>query len=222
MTCRSLNFPCMNLVVGFDLDMTLLDTRAGIAATFRAFTERTGIWVDADLAVSRLGPPLAVELAYWAPSADVPALIEEFRLLYPTHAITPTVPLPGAVAAVDAVRAAGGRVAVVTSKLGRLAALHLERAGIVADHVFGDVYAEGKAPALRSVGAAIYVGDHVADVRAGRAADAVAIGVTTGPCTRDELLAAGAALVLDSLTEFPGCLAERGSVPDLGWSDGRG
>jgi phosphoglycolate phosphatase len=221
MTCASLNFPCMNLVVGFDLDMTLLDTRAGIAATFRAFTERTGVWVDADLAVSRLGPPLATEMAYWAPLTDVPTLVEEYRLLYPTHAIAPTVPLPGAVAAVEAVRAAGGQVAVVTSKLARLAALHLEHAGIVADHVFGDVYAEGKAPALRSVGAAIYVGDHVADVRAGRAAGAVPVGVTTGPCSRDELLAAGADVVLDSLVEFPGAL-RRGSEPDLGWTDARG
>jgi phosphoglycolate phosphatase len=207
----------MDLVVGFDLDMTLLDTRPGIAATFRAFTERTGVWVDADLAVSRLGPPLATEMGYWAPADVVPALIEEFRLLYPVYAISPTVPLPGAVEAVDAVRAAGGRVAVVTSKLGRLAALHLEHAGIHVDHVFGDVYAEDKAPALRSVGAAIYVGDHVADVRAGRAAAALTIGVTTGPCTRDELLDAGADVVLDSLLDFPPHM-RHGSGSDLGWS----
>jgi phosphoglycolate phosphatase len=211
----------MDLVVGFDLDMTLLDTRAGIAATFRAFTERTGVWVDADLAVSRLGPPLAVEMAYWAPAAAVPALIEEFRLLYPANAITPTVPLPGAAEAVDAVRAAGGQIAVVTSKLARLATMHLEHAGIVPDHVFGEVYAEEKAPALRSVGASIYVGDHVADVRAGLAAGALPVGVTTGPCTRDELLEAGAHLVLGSLVEFPAQMLH-GSGSDLGWSDARG
>jgi phosphoglycolate phosphatase len=211
----------MNLVVGFDLDMTLLDTRAGIAATYRAFTERTGVWVDADLAVSRLGPPLATELARWAPDAVVPSLIEEFRLLYPAHAIAPTVPLPGAAEAVYAVRAAGGRVAVVTSKLARLATLHLEHAGIIADHVFGELYAEEKAPALRSVGASIYVGDHVADVRAGLAAGALPVGVTTGPCTRDELLEAGAHLVLASLVEFPAQMLN-GSGSDLGWSGAHG
>jgi phosphoglycolate phosphatase len=211
----------MNLVVGFDLDMTLLDTRAGIAATFRAFTERTGVWVDADLAVSRLGPPLATEMAYWAPTADVPALIEEFRLLYPVHAIAPSVPLPGAVEAVDAVRAAGGGVAVVTSKLARLARLHLQHVGVVPDYVFGEVYAEEKAPALRSVGAAIYVGDHVADMRAGKAAGALAVGVTTGPCSRDELLAAGANAVLDSLVDFAPQMLH-GSGSDLGWRDARG
>ena len=51
------------LMVGFDFDMTLVDSRPGIAACFRALTERTGVPVDAELAVSRLGPPLRTEIA---------------------------------------------------------------------------------------------------------------------------------------------------------------
>jgi phosphoglycolate phosphatase len=78
--------------VGFDLDMTLLDTRPGIAATCRALTERTGVHIDADAVVSRLGPPLAQELARWFPTSDVPGAVDLYRLLYRDHAITPSRP----------------------------------------------------------------------------------------------------------------------------------
>ncbi|BFO22549.1 hypothetical protein SHKM778_89370 [Streptomyces sp. KM77-8] len=42
--------------VGFDLDMTLIDSRPGIRACYLALAARTGAYIDADLAVSRLGP----------------------------------------------------------------------------------------------------------------------------------------------------------------------
>ncbi|QOC94017.1 HAD family hydrolase [Micromonospora craniellae] len=194
------------LTVGFDLDMTLVDSRPGIAATYRALTERTGVPVDAEVAVSRLGPPLRTEIAHWFPPERVDEAVHAFRELYPAYAITPTVPLPGAVAALDAVRQRGGRVLVVTSKLGRLARLHLEHLGLTVDEVAGDLFAEGKATALREHGATHYVGDHVADMVAAQAADVPGIAVATGPCSADELRAAGAATVLVDLTGFPAAL----------------
>ncbi|MER5458855.1 HAD family hydrolase [Micromonospora sp. NPDC002389] len=194
------------LTVGFDLDMTLVDSRPGIAATYRALTERTGVPVDAEVAVSRLGPPLRTEIAHWFPPERVDEGVHAFRELYPAYAITPTVPLPGAVAALDAVRQRGGRVLVVTSKLGRLARLHLEHLGLTVDEVAGDLFAEGKATALREHGATHYVGDHVADMVAAEAAEVPGIAVATGPCSADELRAAGAATVLADLTGFPAAL----------------
>ncbi|MER7167723.1 HAD family hydrolase [Micromonospora sp. NPDC000207] len=194
------------LTVGFDLDMTLVDSRPGIAATHRALTARTGVYVDADAAVSRLGPPLRVEIARWFPPEQVDSAVVTFRELYPEYAITPTAPLPGAAEAIAAVRARGGRVLVVTSKLGALARLHLDHLGLAVDEVVGDLFAEEKATALRAHGATHYVGDHVADMVAAHAAGVPGIAVATGPCSREELAAAGAELVLDDLTEFPGAL----------------
>ena len=54
----------MPAAVGFDLDMTLIDSRPGIRAAYQALTAETGVLVDADLAVSRLGPPLRAELRH--------------------------------------------------------------------------------------------------------------------------------------------------------------
>jgi phosphoglycolate phosphatase len=189
--------------VGFDLDMTLIDSRPGIAAAYRELTARTGVHVDADLAVSRLGPPLRTELRNWFPAADVEEAVTAYRALYPEYAVAPSLPLPGAVDALAAVRDLGLRVVVVTSKIGRLAHLHLDHLGMVADEVAGDLFAEGKAAALAEHGVRWYVGDHTADMVAAVTAGVPGIGVTTGPCSPEELWAAGAAEVLDDLTSFP-------------------
>lgn len=193
-------------MVGFDFDMTLVDSRPGIAACFRALTERTGVPVDAELAVSRLGPPLRTEIAYWFPPEQVDEAVTLYRELYPAYAITPAVPMPGAADALAAVHARGGRVMVVTAKLGRLAKLHLDHLGLAVDELAGDLFAEQKATALREHGATLYVGDHVADMTAASAAGIPGVAVATGPCSAADLAAAGAELVLDDLTGFPGAL----------------
>jgi len=193
----------VTLVVGFDLDMTLLDTRAGIAATYRELTARTGVPVDVDLVVNRLGPPLAVELANWFPADEVDQAVALYRSLYPRYAITPATPLPGAAGSIAAVRDAGGSVVVITSKHEPLARLHLDHAGLAVHSLVGDVFAGGKAEALRDLGASVYVGDHVADMRAAVSAGASAVGVATGPCDAAALETAGAGVVLPDLERFP-------------------
>ena len=44
------------LVVGFDLDMTLIDTRPGFAATLSVLAEETGTVLDVEDLSNRLGP----------------------------------------------------------------------------------------------------------------------------------------------------------------------
>jgi phosphoglycolate phosphatase len=196
-----------SFTVGFDLDMTLIDSRPGIAATYRALSAEAGVPVDIDLAVGRLGPPLEQELAHWFPADEVAGAVVRYRSLYPRHAIEPTRLLPGAAEAVEAVRGEGGRVIVITAKRADLARLHLAHLGLAVDGVEGLAWAQGKARALRAAGAAGYVGDHVADMAAAVSAQVPGIGVTTGPCRAGELAAAGASEVLSSLTLFANCLA---------------
>jgi phosphoglycolate phosphatase len=197
------------VTVGFDLDMTLIDSRPGIRACYQALSERTGVYIDCDLAVTRLGPPLEDELANWFPAADIAAMTTLYREMYPTHAIAGTLMMPGAREAVAAVQATGGRAIVVTAKYEANAKLHLTHLGIAADAVVGDLWAERKAEALREYGADIYVGDHTGDVRGAHTAQAYAVAVTTGPCSAQELRAAGADVVLPDLTAFPAWLAAR-------------
>ncbi|MGW1251637.1 HAD family hydrolase [Streptomyces sp. NPDC002535] len=190
------------LTVGFDLDLTLVDTRPGIRAAWEAFSAESGVPVDADLVVNRLGPPLEHEMAHWVPADRVTEIVARYRALYPAYAIEPSAPMPGARDAIRAVREAGGRTIVVTAKNGPHAELHLTHLGIEPDALVGGLWAEGKAEALRAHGAQVYVGDHIGDVRGAATAGALSVAVATGPCAPEELAAAGADVVLTDLTDF--------------------
>jgi phosphoglycolate phosphatase len=191
------------LVVGFDLDLTLINSRPGIAATLREVSARTGVFIDADLAVTRLGPPLDVELAHWFPEHEVAAAGDLFREIYPTSAVTMSPALPGAVEAFAAVRGHGGRIVVVTGKFEPNARLHLKHLELVADEVVGWAWGEGKSEALTAHLADVYVGDHPADMTSARTAGTTAVGVLTGEHPAAELVAAGAVAVLADLADFP-------------------
>ncbi len=191
------------LVVGFDLDMTLVDSRPGIAATLRALSVETGVAIDVDVVVGRLGRTLDSEMAEWFGPDRVLAMSDRFRELYVDLGVPGTFLLPGASASVAAVRAAGGHALVVTAKYEPNAQLCLARVGLEVDAVVGWRHGPGKAETLAERGAAVYVGDTPPDILAARAAGAVAVAVTTGPHDADELHDAGADVVVDSLSAFP-------------------
>jgi phosphoglycolate phosphatase len=194
----------VGITVGFDLDMTLIDPRPGMAAVMNALGEEAGLALDGEHFASNLGPPLDMVLAdFGAPADRIPGLVARFRELYPEIVIPRTVALAGAHEALATVRRAGGRTVVVTGKYGPNAEKHIRALDLEVDVLVGELWAAGKAAALREHGAKAYVGDHLGDVKGALAAGIAPIGVATGPCARDELTAAGAETVFGSLTEFP-------------------
>lgn len=207
------------LVVGFDLDLTLIDSRPGVVAALDALGAELGVPFPSVEMSARLGPPLDQMLAPYLPAEAIEAACDRFRALYPEHAVPPTPALPGALAALAAVRASSGSSVVVTGKYAPNAQLHVDLLGLDVDAVEGWVWGVGKAAALVRHGASVYVGDHVHDVEGARAAGVVSVSVLTGGCSREELLAAGTDVVLDDLTGFPawleGHLAELGPVNPL-------
>ncbi|MDX6327009.1 MAG: pyridinium-3,5-biscarboxylic acid mononucleotide sulfurtransferase [Nocardioidaceae bacterium] len=194
------------VVVGFDLDMTLIDTRPGFAACLTALVDEAGVTVDVDALVSRLGPPLDHMLAPELPqlgAAEITALVDRFRVLYPAIAVPPTLELPGAHEALAAVRAHRGRTLLVTGKYAPNARLHADALGFDVDVIVGEVWGHGKGPVLVEHGATVYVGDHVHDVEGALEAGIHSVSVLTGGCTEAELVAAGTHTVLPDLTAFP-------------------
>ncbi len=194
------------LVVGFDLDMTLIDTRPGCAATLTVLAAETGTDLDVEEISSRLGPPLDLLLAPYYPADELEGLVTRFRVHYPEHAIAVTETFPGAHAALDAVRRHGGRSVVVTGKYRPNAVLHLEALDLRTDALVGEVWGAAKGAVLTEHGATVFVGDHVHDVEGARAAGAVSVSVLTGGCTEQELRDAGTDVVLRDLTELPAWL----------------
>ncbi|WP_220448304.1 HAD family hydrolase [Nonomuraea diastatica] len=202
--------------VGFDLDMTLADTRAGIAAVYDELAVRLGVPFDSAAIVKRLGPPLERELANWLPPEAVPAAADLYRQIYPELGVPVHTAMAGAHDAIEAVRAAGGRVIVVTGKNLRDAIGTVRMLGFPVDEVVGSVFGAEKGSALARFGAAAYVGDHVGDIEAARAGGAVSVTVATGPYTAGELRDHGADVALTDLTDFAAWFAGWRAQAELG------
>lgn len=198
----------MDLAVGFDLDMTLVDSSDGIVVTAAAALAEQGVAADEAALRATIGIPLEAMLAPYLPPELVLPTAERYRELYPALGVPRAVALPGAAEAVDAVRALHGRVVVVSAKPAPAVRLVLEQVGLTADVVAGGLFAAAKGDALREHGVQVYCGDHPGDIQGAHAAGAVGVGVPTGPHDASALAAAGADVVLPGLAAFSGWLDE--------------
>jgi phosphoglycolate phosphatase len=194
--------------VGFDLDMTLIDSRPAILAAFSALSRETRVTLDLDDIDRRLGLKLESELAFWFPPTEIDAAAAVFRRHYVTLAATSTPVMPGAREALAEVRRARKSSVVITAKHEISVAPCLAASGLCVDHVVAFVHGAEKAQALVELNAAIYIGDTPSDIAAANEAEVVALGVATGSFDVDALRAAGPTAVLGSLVEFPAWFSE--------------
>lgn len=193
----------MSFMVGFDLDMTLVDSRDGITLTMEKVLAELNVYVPRDEIFQTIGLPLWDSFPKWIPGEQVDPAVARYRELYKSIGIPITTVLPGARESLDAIHEAGGRTMVVSAKLELAVQKIVNLLDLPLDVVRGDLFAAGKASALLEESAAIYVGDHPADVIGARAAGAISVAVLTGPASIDELRAEGAEVILADLLAFP-------------------
>jgi phosphoglycolate phosphatase len=194
------------IVLGFDLDMTLVDSRPGIATALTRMCSQRGYHLDIERAVARIGPPIDVVLAEQLPPEELDEAVRLFRrhlatVLAETGAPAAP-PLPGAARALAASRAAGAFVLVLTAKPTTLATATLRAAGLTADRILGARFGPTKTTALTQLGARAYVGDQLSDVAAAHRARAAAVAVATGGVHPSRFREAAAEYVLPDLHGF--------------------
>ena len=170
------------LVVGFDLDMTLIDTRPGIAAVWDALSAETGVADRLRRRRGRLGPPLDEELARLVPGrADRRRRRPVPRALPVAGGRAGRRPSPGRA---RRSRPYAGTAAASWSSPASTSptpGCTSSTSASTSTTLVGWLWGAGKADALREHGATVYVGDHVGDVEGARAAGALASRVPTGP-----------------------------------------
>ena len=196
----------------FDMDGTLLDTLADMAAAVNHILSVHGYPLRTVEEVRAFVGNGARKLMERALPPDVTgdafeALLEEYRQWYEAHACVKTAPYPGVPAVLAALHRAGVRCAVVSNKpdgaTRELAARFFpglpafgQQDGIPAKPAPEMVY-----HALAELGveasAAAYVGDSEVDVALARNAGLPLIAVSWGFRGREALEEAGAALVVD-------------------------
>jgi HAD superfamily hydrolase (TIGR01509 family) len=147
------------------------------------------------------------------------AYIGAYREAFWPVAVSHTRPLPGLAECLAALRDGGLRLAIATHRSERGAHQILEGFGfrsyfdaiVALEHITKPKPdPEPVLKALAHVGvepnAAAMVGDTPDDMRAGRSAGALAVGVTTGAHSRETLMQAGAHAVLETLADLPDLL----------------
>src|SRR5450631_916085 len=197
------------LTVGFDLDLTLVDSHERILSAYIRALGDLGVEVSSEELAPHLGMPLADTAVAVGAAVDADALVLRYRHYYDEPGAPRTLPMPGATEALRAVWAEGGRTVVVSAKYTPAVHKALAEAGLtdLVDVVYGELFAEDKAGALVAEGASVYVGDHPGDMAAARTAGAYGVGVTTGANNEAALLVAGADLTVADLDAFVAWLA---------------
>jgi pyrophosphatase PpaX len=188
----------------FDLDGTLADTVELILRCYRhTMRAHLGRELPDERWLATIGTPLRAQLRAFARDDEEAGRMMETYVTYQRTVHDELVrPFPGAVEAVDELRARGTPVAVVTSKRAEIAVRTLERCGFGGKHdvlVSVDDVRRGKPDpepvllALQKLGAAdeagraLMVGDSPWDMRAGRLAGTRTAAALWGPYTRDAL-----------------------------------
>ncbi|GGB36003.1 phosphoglycolate phosphatase, bacterial [Sphingomonas metalli] len=218
-------------LVGFDMDGTLLDTSADLAAAVNHALSQAG---RPALDVAEVRPMIGGGARHMlAQGLDRtggcdPAMLDRLhRVLldyYEAHMVVHTAPYPQAVEALDSLAARGVRLAVVTNKLEAYATRVLAALGLTDRFVTvigGDTLGPGNGkPSPRPIqemiaraGAhrAAFVGDSIYDVRAAQAAGVPVVGCSFGFLDRP-VADLGADAVIDGFAELVPTLERLGAA----------
>lgn len=207
-------------VIIFDFDGTLCDTRSNIIIAFRATMEHLGLEMrDEETCGATIGLTLRDGFKSMYPDFDdakIDYCVETYRQIFAERRkeLMPDL-FPGVKETLEALRKRGYRMTIATSRLTDSLMLFMRHHGI--DHYFeyavgSDSVAHHKPhpePALKTLAAlniapseAIMVGDMPVDIAMAHNAGIRAIGVDYGNATREELEAAEADWIVDSITKI--------------------
>jgi len=190
----------------FDLDGTLIDSVRLILDSYHHTLAAHGLEARSDdFWLAGLGTPLRVQFKHWSDDpVQLEAMIATYREYNLTHHDSMVTAYPGVIPVVRAIRRAGYRTGLVTSKNKPGAERGLKLVGldtemelvIGADDVVNPKpHHEPIEVALRRLGepaeGALYVGDSVHDMESGRAAGVTTAAVLWGPFGREHLAPAG-------------------------------
>jgi pyrophosphatase PpaX len=204
-------------IILFDLDGTLIDSVRLILDSYHHTLRAHGLPARTDEDWLRgLGTPLTVQFADWGPDPEtLKALIATYRSYNLEHHDRMVTVYPGVIDAVQAIRSAGVRTGLVTSKnrSGALRGLGIAGLGtmmdvlVCADEVTNPKpHPEPVEKAVKMLGGiareTIYVGDSIHDMQSGRAAGVLTAAALWGPFGRSHLDEASPDFWLDTPSDL--------------------
>ncbi|WP_072312762.1 HAD hydrolase-like protein [Agrococcus sp. Marseille-P2731] len=206
----------------FDLDGTLTDSKRGLLASLRHMHDAVG-WEQPteDVLLRWLGPPLVTVLAEEGRTPDeIDTALLAFRRRMADGGLVDSTLYPGIAQLIAELDERGTPLAVATHKIQRDAEAVVEHYALrprfrgvhgrldgEAGHSKAEVIARAAASIDLPHAQLVMVGDRVNDIASAHELGMPSIGVAYGYGGRDELEAAGATRVVDSVDELAALLA---------------
>jgi phosphoglycolate phosphatase-like HAD superfamily hydrolase len=191
--------------VGFDFDMTLVDSSIGVFETTKAVldkiigldsVEKTTIW-------NTVGQPLFRIFEGIVPLARKEACEQLYLDLYPTSGIKNSILMPGVSFSLNYLHAANVPTFLVSAKTSVNLNLMLKHHSLEFDGVAAGVHGEEKVRFIQDFNLSVYVGDQKADVEAAKFADVKSVIVRNKFNSDIKKWEIQPDFVVDSLFEFP-------------------
>lgn len=206
-------------IILFDLDGTLTDSAPGILNSVRYACRKLGLPIPGEETLRRfLGPPLIASFRelMGLDAAGADRAVSAFREYFPTKGLFENEVYPGIPALLADIKSAGKTVIIATSKPEAYARRILEHFGLAqyCDFICGATLDETRtdkaeviAYALETAGitgrdGAVMVGDREHDVLGAKKNGLPCIGAVYGYGSAEELTAAGAAALADTVDEL--------------------
>ena len=208
----------------FDLDGTLTDPKLGITRSFQYALSAYGIHEELDSLTKFIGPPLRESFRdfYGFSDAEIEKAVVRFREYFTETGIFENAVYPGIPETLQRLKDSGSTLAVATSKVALYAKKILEHFGLAeyftfvsGDDMDGNLTKNGKRDVLRLAldsldpkrkMSAVMIGDRKHDVIAASENGIDCIGNLWGYGSRNELEAAGAKLIVDSVDDLYGLI----------------
>lgn len=187
--------------VGFDLDMTLVDSSQSILLTTQRVLKGFGIDVDEAIIAHSIGLPIKDFFQEWVGEQYLQAY-ESYVANYQSDGFLSSYALPGSKELLSDLIARGIKVVVITAKNQKSAEVQLHHLDIPFTEIIGNAFRRGKTEAMRDTGCVEYVGDHIEDYMAATEAGIHFIGVATNPMQKFELTLGANFPVIKSLEDF--------------------
>lgn len=202
----------------FDLDGTLTDSGPGVMGAVRyAFGAMDRCAPDETALRSFIGPTLIDSFSRYFPPGQAEEAVGKYNEYYAETGWLENAPYPGIEDCLGALRGAGARLFVATSKMEASARRVLDHFGLspyfkavcgaTADDAAHGAKDVVLCAALQQAGCedpkrAVMIGDRKFDILGGRAAGLETVGVLYGYGSREELTAAGATEIAETVQDL--------------------
>jgi phosphoglycolate phosphatase len=189
--------------IGFDFDLTLVDSTFGIIKTVGEILANFDISFTESELKGRLSLPLAEIFEPWKGQIDKNVAEKLYLEMYPEFCLEGAVLLPGVQDATDYLIQRGYSIVIISAKKQANLELMVKYFQLDKFAHFGDAFLSTKSELLREYNCLAYIGDHPFDVVAARRAKCSAIITQTGNSMPNDFMEFPPDFFIKNLLELP-------------------